>query len=203
MVTYSGTIAELCLDDLDWPYLTNSRHFHFSSYYLQRGLQPRVVELFERMKRAGLTISLDTNDDPEDLWQGDLPSVLAHVDVFLPNSREARRIAGTENLEEAIDRLAEWVPLVVVKLGGEGAMARLGAKRFDSPAIKVDMVDAVGAGDSFDAGFLSQYLRGADLPTCLRMGNLAGAFSTTRAGGTEAFRDREYRERFFQANGVK
>ncbi len=202
MVTYSGTIAELCLEDLDFAYLADSRHFHLSSFYLQRGLQPGVVELFTKLKKAGLTISLDTNDDPDDLWQGDLPSALAYVDVFLPNSREARRIAGTDDLEEAIERLARLVPLVVVKLGAQGAMARRGAERFDSPSVKVDMVDAVGAGDSFDAGFLSHYVRGADLPACLRMGNLAGAFSTTRPGGTEAFRDRPYREQFFRANAA-
>jgi len=54
----------------------------------------------------------------------------------------------------------------------------------------------VGAGDSFDAGFLHQYIRGADLTTCLELANLAGALSTTRPGGTEAFRDAEYRKKF-------
>lgn len=202
MVTYSGTIAELCFEDLDLAYLADSRHFHFSSFYLQRGLQSRVGELFEKLKKAGLTLSLDTNDDPEDLWQGDLLGVLRHVDIFLPNSREACRIAGTDDLEEAIERLAKLVPLVVIKLGKQGSMARRGTERVDSQAVDVTSVDAVGAGDSFDAGFLSQYVRGADLATCLRTGNLAGALSTTRPGGTEAFRDREYRERFFQTHAA-
>jgi sugar/nucleoside kinase (ribokinase family) len=75
-------------------------------------------------------------------------------------------------------------------------MAQRGRERFQSPAVKVDFVDPVGAGDSFDAGFLSQYVRGADLPTCLSFGNMAGAFSTTMAGGTEAFRDRKNWEDF-------
>jgi sugar/nucleoside kinase (ribokinase family) len=59
-------------------------------------------------------------------------------------------------------------------------------------------VDTVGAGDSFDAGFLHEFVRGSDLPVCLASGNRAGAFSTTRPGGTEAFRDKELRERFFR-----
>ena len=88
--------------------------------------------------------------------------------------------------------------MVVVKLGHEGAIAQWGKRRFTSPALNVDFVDPVGAGDSFDAGFLHQFVRGADLATCLHYGNRAGAFSTTRAGGTEAFRDVEYREKFFQ-----
>lgn len=198
MVTYPGTIFDLSFEDLDLEYLADSRHFHLSSFYLQRGLQSRVVELFQKLKAAGLSISLDTNDDPDDRWQGGLMDVLRHVDVFLPNEREARKIAGTEDLQTALARLAKLVPLVVVKLGAEGAMAQRGSERFTSPAAKVNVVDAVGAGDSFDAGFLSQYVCGVDLPTCLAMGNLAGALSTTRPGGTEAFRDREYREQFFR-----
>jgi len=90
-----------------------------------------------------------------------------------------------------------------VKLGREGAIAQRGAERFNCPSIAVDAVDAVGAGDSFDAGFLHEYVRGADLRSCLRAGNLAGAFSTTRPGGTEAFRDAKYREQFFREHGEK
>ncbi len=198
MVTYSGTIAELRWDDLDLNYLADSRHFHLSSFYLQRGLRPRVPELLRKMKEAGLTTSLDTNDDPDDAWEGGLHDALRHVDVFLPNEREAQKAAGVSGLETAVKKLAAVVPLVVVKLGREGAMAQRGAERLTSGALRVDAVDAVGAGDSFDAGFLHQYVRGADLAACLRAGNLAGAFSTTRSGGTEAFRDASHREKFFR-----
>ena len=90
------------------------------------------------------------------------------------------------------------VPLVVVKMGSKGALARRGHEQLTRAAIGVEPVDAVGAGDSFDSGFISQYVRGSDLETCLRYGNLAGAFSTTRAGGTDAFRDRQWRESFFR-----
>jgi sugar/nucleoside kinase (ribokinase family) len=202
ILTYSGTIAELSWDDLDLDYLADSRHFHFSSYYLQRGLRPRVGELFQRMKSKGLTISLDTNDDPDDRWEGDLHEILRNVDVFLPNEREACKAAGTEDLEAAIKKLSELVPLVVVKVGRKGALAQRGKERFTAPPQEVTPVDTVGAGDSFDAGFLHQYVRGSDLPTCLASGNLAGAFSTTRPGGTEAFRDAIHRQEFFREKGI-
>ena len=197
ILTYSGTIAETCWEDLDLNYLADARHFHFSSYYLQRALRPRVGELFQQLKSKGLTISLDTNDDPDDRWEGGLSGVLRYVDVFLPNEREACKVAGREDLEAAIDRLSHLVPLVVVKLGRNGALAQRGAERFTSPSHPAVPVDTVGAGDSFDAGFLHEYVRGADLPTCLASGNMAGAFSTARPGGTEAFRDDAHRERFF------
>lgn len=193
ILTYPGTIAELAWEDLDLDYLANSRHFHFCSYYLQRALQPRVAELFQHLKSKGLTISLDTNDDPEDRWEGGLQDLLRHVDVFLPNEREACKAARTEDLEEAIARLAKLVPLLVVKLGRKGALAQKGSQRFTAAAQEVVSVDPVGAGDSFDAGFLHQYIRGADLPTCLASGNQAGALSTTAPGGTEAFREKYFR----------
>lgn len=198
ILTYAGTIAELTWDDLDLDYLADSRHLHFSSYYLQRALRPRVSELLRWMKSKGLTTSLDTNDDPEDRWEGDLRDVLRHVDVFLPNKREACKVAGAPDLEHAIRTLQGFVPLVVVKLGPEGSLAQRGEERIVSPSRQVTAVDTVGAGDSFDAGFLHQYVRGADLATCLASGNRAGALSTTRPGGTEAFRDVEHRERFLR-----
>jgi sugar/nucleoside kinase (ribokinase family) len=202
ILTYSGTIAETCWDDLDLDYLANSRHFHFSSYYLQRALRPRLGELFQLLKSKGLTISLDTNDDPDDRWEGGLHEVLRHVDVFLPNEREACKAAGTEDLDAAIHKLSELVPLVVVKLGPKGSLAQRGTERVVSPSQKVTPVDTVGAGDSFDAGFLHEYVRGADLPTCLASGNVAGALSTSRPGGTEAFRDAALREEFFRQRGI-
>ena len=129
--------------------------------------------------------------------------MLRYVDVFLPNAREAKRVAGTENFDAALARLAERVPLLVVKMGEEGALAVRGKERVTSPAVKVQFIDPVGAGDSFDAGFLSQYVRGADLPTCLAWGNVAGALSTTMPGGTEAFRDPVRLEKFLRENGPR
>ena len=196
ILTYAGTIAELTWDDLDLDYLADTRHFHFSSYYLQRALRPRVAELFQYLKSKGLTISLDTNDDPEDRWEGGLHELLRQVDVFLPNEREACKAAGTENLEAAISRLAKLVPLVVVKLGRKGALAQKRTERFTAASKEVVPVDSVGAGDSFDAGFLHAYLGGNDLANCLASANAAGALSTTRPGGTEAFRDAEHRKKF-------
>ena len=202
ILTYAGTIAEISWDDLDLDYLADSRHFHFSSYYLQRALRPRVGELFQRLKSKGLTISLDTNDDPDDRWQSGLQDVLPYVDVFLPNEREACKIAATDDAEAAIAKLAALVPLVVVKRGRQGSLAQRGKERVVSPSKEVVPVDTVGAGDSFDAGFLHEYVRGSDLPTCLASGNMAGAFSTTRPGGTEAFRDIKRLQDFLLTQGI-
>ena len=198
ILTYMGTIAELSWEDLDLDYLADSRHFHFSSYFLQKALRPRVEELFRFLKAKGLTISLDTNDDPDNRWAAGLDQILRHVDVFLPNEREACKAAGTDDLEEAIGKLSQFVPLLIVKLGRKGALAQKGTERIIAASQQVTPVDSVGAGDSFDAGFLNEYVRGSDLGTCLASGNRAGALSTTRPGGTEAFRDTHHRNRFLR-----
>lgn len=189
ILTYPGTISELRFEDLDLEYLASARHFHMSSLFLQRALLARVPELFRTMKSAGLTTSLDTNDDPDDRWDGGLEEILPNVDILLPNEWEAMKMTGADNVETAISRLAEKVATVVVKMGARGATAIRTGNRVTAPAVAVEVVDPVGAGDSFDAGFLHQFLRGADLSACLAYGNLCGAFSTTACGGTEAFRD--------------
>jgi sugar/nucleoside kinase (ribokinase family) len=187
ILTYPGTISELRFEDLDLDYLASARHFHLSSLFLQLKLLPDVPELFRRMKAAGLTTSLDTNDDPDDRWDGNLEKILPHVDILLPNQREAMKMAGVDDIETALVRLAEKVETVVVKLGASGAVAIRGGRRFSASAIPATIIDAVGAGDSFDAGFLHEFLRGSDITSCLAYGNLCGALSTTGRGGTEAF----------------
>ena len=198
ILTYSGVISALKSEHLDMARLASSRHFHLSSYFLQLGLQQDLPAILKELRAAGLSISLDTNDDPDDRWESGLRDVLPFVDVLLPNEREAMKIAGCDSLEAALAQLADWVPLVVVKLGAQGAMACRGRERLRCAGLKLDAVDPVGAGDSFDAGFLSEYVRGASLESCLCKGNLAGALSITRPGGTEAFRDAAYRDGFLR-----
>jgi len=197
ILTYPGSIFDLRFEDLDLDYLASARHFHMSSIFLQRGMRERIPELFELMKTKGLSTSLDTNDDPDDRWEDPLQETLDFIDVLFPNEREACKIANRSSLQEAMPRLAERVPLVVVKCGDRGAIAIKGRETVSSPSVEANAVDPVGAGDSFDAGFLHQYLRGADLATCLAYGNVAGAYSTTQPGGTEAFRDRAKQQQFF------
>jgi sugar/nucleoside kinase (ribokinase family) len=198
ILTYPGTISELRFADLDLDYLASARHFHMSSLFLQRELLADVPELFRRMKSAGLTTSLDTNDDPDDRWDSILDKILPHVDILLPNEREALKISHAEDIETALARLGQKVRTVVVKMGARGAIAIRDGHRFNAPGVPTAVVDPVGAGDSFDAGFLHEFLRGADLTTCLAYGNLCGAFSTTACGGTEAFRDKTRIEEFFR-----
>ena len=200
ILTYLGTTLDLQFAHLDLNYLRSASHFHLSSFFLLRALRPRIPELFSQMKESGLTTSLDTNDDPEDLWADDVKSALKSVDIFLPNEREACKLARTADVQSALDVLSELVPIVVVKCGPEGAIARRGKDQFRAPCMPVEPVDTVGAGDSFNAGFLHKFILRANLEACLEYGNAVAALSTTRAGGTEALRDRRHQESFLQTS---
>lgn len=200
ILTYPGAMFEMDYEDFDLGYLRSGKHFHLSSFYLHRALRPRIPQLFEEMKRAGLSTSLDTNDDPEDRWEG-LDHVLPHVDVLFVNAREACKIAREEELETAVEKLSGQVRVLAIKQGAQGGRVRRGKEEWTHAGYAVNAVDPVGAGDSFDAGFLHKYVRGADLQECLAWGNLAGAFSTTRPGGTEAFRERAAWEEFLRRHG--
>ena len=196
ILTYLGVMAEMGFEDLDLARIFDACHLHLSSYFLQKALRPRVPDLFRLAKEAGLSTSMDTNDDPDDRWDRDVLEVLPWVDVLLPNTSEACRLARMDDPTLALDFLATRVPLVVMKRGEKGALARQGSETFEASAPKVMAVDTIGAGDSFDAGFLHQFIRGAKIEECLRYGNLTGALSTTRSGGTEAFRETLHRESF-------
>jgi len=198
ILTYPGTMFELSYEDLDLNYIFSARHLHVSSYFLHKALRPRIADLFRAAKAKGLSTSLDTNDDPEDKWGGDLTNVLSFVDIFFPNEREAKRIAATDDLQQAVKKLSQVCGAVVVKLGAKGAIARKGSEEWRRDATPVTAVDSVGAGDSFDAGYIHRFLQGATPAQCLEYAGIAGALSTTWQGGTEAFKDRNGVEEFFR-----
>lgn len=161
-------------------------HVHLASLYLQPQLLPTLPEVFAAARDRGCTVSLDTNDDPGGRWSG-MPELLPHVDVLLPNDREAIALAGgrTDDALAAAAELARLGPLVVVKDGARGAHAVLASGAVVSaPGERVEVVDTTGAGDTFDAAFLDAWLAGTDLETCLRRGVRAGACSVGAAGGT-------------------
>jgi sugar/nucleoside kinase (ribokinase family) len=202
ILTYPGTMFELSYPDIDLDYICSADHFHMSSFFLHRGLRPHMLELFRSVKAAGLTTSLDTNDDPDDKWDKDVLEVLKYVDFFFPNEREAKKLMRTDNLAQATNSLAGLAKVVVVKRGPEAAICQAGDKQWRLVPPAVQVVDPVGAGDSFSAGFIHQYLQGAGLEDCLAFANLAGAYSCTREGGTEGFKDPRGTASFFREHST-
>jgi sugar/nucleoside kinase (ribokinase family) len=196
MLTYPGTMFEMQYSDIEMDYVLGAKHFHLSSFFLHRALLPHILTMFRRAKEAGLSTSLDTNDDPDDRWarepgETNLHALLKYVDVFLPNEREAKKIAGTGDLDEALKVLAGLSKVVAVKCGSKASICRARDEEWRVLPPRVSFLDDVGAGDTFAAGFIHAYLRGKNLEHCLAFANIAAAYSVTQAGGTEAFHHRE------------
>ncbi len=184
ILTHPGLIAALRASDISDTLLKAARHLHVASYFLQTNLQPDLQGLFRRSRAFGLTTSLDTNYDPSELWTG-FDELLSVTNVFLPNEREAVSLSGEPSVTLAADRLTSRVESLGIKLGAEGALGVRNGEKVKVASIPVHVVDTVGAGDSFDAGFLYGYLNEWSLEKSLRLACVCGALSTQRAGGTD------------------
>ena len=187
ILTYLGTIAAEGLEKALEEYITKTRHLHIGSYFIMNGIRPHYYNLACKAKKQGVTVSLDTNWDPEERWDGGLLRLLPMVDVFFPNENEITRIAGIESIGEAAASLCGNAGLVVVKKGGNGASVYDGTGlAADLGAIPVDVTDTIGAGDSFDAGFLFSYLNGKSMDECLASAIYCGSMSARGRGGISA-----------------
>lgn len=189
MVTYPGAMSDLKLADIPDEAFNSASHMHMSSVFLQEGIKPDVVELFKRAKSHRMTTSLDPQWDPKEKWDLNLSALLPYVDVFLPNEKEIKKLTATVTVEDAIAQIKSYCNVVVVKNGTKGAYlwdkTSLTSK---SAYLNDSVVDAIGAGDSFNAGFISKFIKRSSLSECLDFGNLMGAVNTTAAGGTGAFK---------------
>jgi len=186
ILTHEGTIADLRTDLIDPARLERARHVHVSSYFLQHSLAPELPALFGRVRAGGATTSVDPNWDPSGRWDGGLRDLLGHIDVFLPNATEATRIAGIDELDDAVLALAERAGVVVTKDGADGALAAHGERLVRAAAPRIDALDTTGAGDAFDAGYLASMLAGDPLERSLAIANACGALSTRALGGVDA-----------------
>ena len=184
LVTHAGAVATLTSERIDKALLKRHDHLHLTSYYLQKALRPSFADIFRRAQALGLTTSFDPNSDPSNRWSRTIDNVLRYTDVLFVNEREAAQLTGSNTPKAALKTLGTKVQCAVIKRGPRGAIAVRERTRAAHSGFKVTAADTTGAGDSFDAGFVSAYLRQEVLAECLRIGNACGALSTTRVGGT-------------------
>ncbi len=182
ILTHTGCMADLQADHVSDSMLQKCRHLHVTSYFLQTGLQAGLPDLYQRAHKLGLSTSLDTNWDPSERWMGVL-GILPLVDIFLPNENEAVAITGARTIGQALKRLGQQVGTVALKRGAQGALACRGEETATAVALAGGLVDTVGAGDSFDAGFIYGYINGWELERSLWLAATCGSLSTRAAGG--------------------
>jgi sugar/nucleoside kinase (ribokinase family) len=166
--------------------LTHTRHVHL-------GCAPdlsHAAALLQAIQANGCTVSLDTGWHRDWLADPRAMELLRFTGIFFPNEVEARRMTG-ETTPGRILRAFEAAGAgrVALKLGAAGAALLWDGEILRVEPCSVTPVDTIGAGDSFDAGFLHYWLHGASPLTCLRAGNFCGAASTEGYGGLSAFPD--------------
>ncbi|MFC0628398.1 carbohydrate kinase family protein [Kribbella deserti] len=149
---------------------------------------PWPNEWLPKARANGSLVFADVGWDPSERWDPAVLAQLEHVDVFVPNADEAMHYTGTTTPAQALERLAERVPMAVISDGRRGALAIDAGtgERVDVPAVRVAAVDTTGAGDVFAAGFIAATLWRLPLTERVLFANLVAALSVTRLGGADA-----------------
>jgi sugar/nucleoside kinase (ribokinase family) len=154
-------------------------------------LSPPLLRDYERLvgeaKARGFVLGLDTGWPP-DGWQPDLRrrvlGWLRSLDHLVINEFEAIGLSGEETQEAAAAALRRALPAqatLVVKRGALGASGYRGDRTIDVPAPEVAVIDTIGAGDVFDAGYLAALVKGVGLAAELRAGIAAASTAISTA----------------------
>ncbi len=192
-VTYQGAMDIMSFEDIDKTLFNKTKHIHLSSVFMQTGIKRDLLEILKYAKQNNVTTSLDTQWDPNEKWDMNYEEILPYVNIFLPNETELKFLTKSETVEEAIKKIEPFINVCVVKRGRKGSiLLQKGVEPVEIDACLNDqVVDAIGAGDSFNAGFIHAFVKGAAAVDAQINGNLTGAVNTTAAGGTGAFTSAE------------
>lgn len=191
-VTYPGAMSIMGVKDIRPEVIAQAKHVHISSIFLQETLHKDIYEIVKLVKDNGATLSMDMQFDPEEKWDFDYKKILPLVNIFMPNIQELTAVTGKKTLEEAVAEVRPYINVLVVKMGSKGStVVTKEGEKFLPAMLNSNVVDAIGAGDSFNSGFITAFVQGKDLEYCQYLGNLTGAINTTAAGGTGAFTSKE------------
>jgi sugar/nucleoside kinase (ribokinase family) len=184
ILTFPGTIAATGPEVVDGDLVASVRHVHSASYFLLPRLASNLPEVFAQARAAGATTSVDTNWDPARRWAG-VDRLLDHTDVLLPNAAELLALTGRTDRDEAARVVLAHGCQVALKDGADGgALWQTPGPVVRVPAPQVAVKDTTGAGDSFDAGFISGLIGGLTRDECLARAVACGSLSTRAVGGT-------------------
>lgn len=165
-----------------------------------------VFAAIDLARSGGARISYDTNLRLK-LWplpraRAVILATIAQTDDCLPSLEDARTLTGLDDHSAIVDDLlGRGAKTVVLKLGAQGALLADGRIRERIAPYSVDVVDATGAGDTFDGAFLAERLRGASLVDAARYANAAAALSTTGHGAVGPIPTRQAVEAFMASHG--
>ncbi|MBR4263499.1 MAG: carbohydrate kinase family protein, partial [Paludibacteraceae bacterium] len=176
-LTYQGAMDFMSLEDINPEIFKTTKHIHISSIYMQSGVKRDLVKILELCKKNGVTTSLDSQWDPAEKWDLDYKTVLPLVTVFMPNETELKFLTQSQTLDEAIEKIRPYINAAVIKCGSRGSLLMRQGKqdRVQKALLNKNVVDCIGAGDSFNSGFITRLAAGDPLDKCQQYGNMTGA----------------------------
>jgi sugar/nucleoside kinase (ribokinase family) len=161
-------------DDVPWERIESAGYLHMGGpEFLGPENAARILE-FCREHDVVTSVDLLADGWPELLDM--LEPILAHIDFFLPNDDQARKLTGHDDLEQAASALRErGVAAVVMTCGADGSLIVDDAGSTRVPALDIEVVDTSGCGDAFTAGFLRGLSLGRDPEGAAQLGTAAAA----------------------------
>ena len=177
------------IEDLPRAAIANAKILHVSgiSQAISTRAADGVFEALSMARAAGVLLSYDTNIRLK-LWpiaraRAVIHEAMTNIDIALPGLDDAKLLVGVDDPDAIADRyLGFGARIVALKLGSQGCLIATADQRLRLPPLRVDAVDATGAGDTFDGAFLAEYLETADPFRAARYANIAAALSTRGYG---------------------
>ncbi len=167
----------------------------------------RIVETMQAARAAGAKVSFDPNVRPELMKDPEAKDLIAEVleqtNVFLPGKRELRMLSGCEDIEKAVQAMFQTYPaleVIALKNGKKGCIIYTREKQFAFGVYAVLVLDATGAGDSFDGAFLCALLEGKSIEEAAKMATAAASLNTAAFGPMEGDISRENVEKMIADN---
>jgi 2-dehydro-3-deoxygluconokinase len=184
--------SRLSPDDLDLAAVAEAAVLHLTGITaaLSASARKAVFAAAEEARSARVPVSVDLNYRSA-LWSPAearpvLRDLVRHADVVLATEEEARLVVEGDDAGALVAALAALGPgQVLIKRGSQGSVSRIDGEQHDVPARQVDVVDPVGAGDAFAAGYLAGLCRGVPAEERLALATAAGAFAVTVPGDWE------------------
>lgn len=187
----NSAIANIDPNEVNWEILNDYDAFHTTgiTVALSENCKKAVEVGISKAKEFGTKVSFDVNYrsklwSPEEAFKA-LDPILKNVDILLVTKDDARNVIKVDGTyEEMIHTLAErYNPEVtVLTLGSEGTMALKDGRIYKVEPYELEVVDRIGAGDAFDAGFVYEYLRSGDVQKALELGVAMAAYAHTIPG---------------------
>lgn len=171
--------------------------FHISGpvFTLSEQVAENAIKLVRYYAEAGAVITFDPNWR-EQLMRGKnvkpyFDEMLEKTDIFLPGDQELMYVTGQDTVEDAVryvwsEPQYQKIKVIAVKSGSKGSRIFTREDEFFVPVYQIAEVDPTGAGDTYDAGFTSAYLRGKSVEECADFASMVAAVNTQSLGGMSA-----------------